>query len=313
MEDTSVSILIPCRNAAPYLAATLESACGQSLPAAEILVVDDGSIDDSAAIARRFAPTVTVIDGPGRGASVARNVATCQSRGRYLQYLDADDLLEPHALETRVDALERTGAGLAISDWQRLVERSGDWGAERDVSGRLADDGVPADVQVLRGFWAPPAAILYRRSLCMQIGAWRESLPVIQDARFLLDAARLGGRVVHVPGIGARYRRHASHSLSTTNRDRFWGDVLRNAEEVESLWRAAGTLDRVHRTALVQVFADCARVGFISRSSSLFHDGLAALSRFTERPESKLVRMVQLLTRTVGYGPARLLLAPFVQ
>jgi glycosyltransferase involved in cell wall biosynthesis len=312
MEDTGVSILIPCRNAAPYLAATLESACGQSVPAAEILVVNDGSTDDSVEIARRFAPKVTVIDGPGRGASAARNQATHQARGRYLQYLDADDLLEPHALATRVDALERTGADLAISDWQRLVVRGSDWQVERDVSGKFDDRGVPADVQVLRGFWAPPAAILYRRSLCMQIGAWRESLPIIQDARFLLDAARLG-RVVHVAGIGARYRQHASHSLSTTNRDRFWSDVLRNAEEVESLWRTSGTFDLTHRTALVQVFADCARVGFISRSSSLFNGGLAALSRFAERPESKLVRTAQVLTRTVGYGPARLLLAPFVQ
>jgi GT2 family glycosyltransferase len=311
MTKPAVSILIPCRNAAPYLAATLESACAQSLRATEILLVDDGSTDASAEIARQFAPDVTVVEGPGRGASAARNAATSRARGEYVQYLDADDLLEPHALATRVEALERSGADVAISDWQRLVEKSGDWQLERNVSGRLGDD-APADVQVLRGFWAPPAAILYRRSVCERIGAWRESLPVIQDARFLLDAARVGGRVVHVPGTGARYRQHASQSLSTSNRDRFWSDVLRNAEEVESLWRAAGTFDVSHRTALVQVFADCARVGLRARSA-LFHDGLAALARFTEKPQSKLIRAAQLLTRTVGDRPTRLLLAPFLQ
>jgi hypothetical protein len=175
------------------------------------------------------------------------------------------------------------------------------------VSGRLPAPDVPADVQILCGFWAPPAAILYRRSVCERIGAWRESLPVIQDARFLLDAARVGGRFVHVDQLGARYRQHTSGSLSTSDSPRFWGDVLRNAREVEALWRAEGRQTPVYRDALASTYDLCARAA-LSVDQRLFTDALHDLSRFSGYAPSRRVRTARLLNRLLGYRLTRAML-----
>lgn len=306
----AVSILIPCRNAERYLAATIESALAQTQPAFEVLVVDDGSTDGSAVVASGFGARVTVVASPGRGVSAARNHATHLARGEFIQYLDADDLLEPHALASRVDTLQRTGADIAISGWQRMVERDGTWGDGAVEEGRWPETTEPADLVVFKGFWAPAAALLYRRSLCDRIGGWRETLPVIQDARYLLDAVRVGGRVTHVPGVGARYRQHAGNSVSTSGAAAFWWDVLRNAREVEALWRADGCLDASHRAALAEAYALCARTGF-THDRELFEAGRAELNRFAEVALPRLLRAAGALTRLLGYARARAILAPY--
>jgi glycosyltransferase involved in cell wall biosynthesis len=306
----SVSILIPCFNAERFLGETLESALRQTLAAEEIIVVDDHSTDGSRAIVTRHGLAVTLLENPGRGASAARNRATQGARGEFLQYLDADDLLAPEALATRVEALQQTGADVAVSDWQRLEPEGGAWRPGKIESGRLPDGPDPADLAIFRGFWAPPAAILYRRALCERIGGWRENLPVIQDARFLLDAARIGGKFVHVPGVGARYRQHVRGSLSSADPARFWRDVLQNAREVEQLWREAGRLDAGRRDALAGAYGHSARVGFV-HDRSLFASACVELHRFPDRPPSRFLRVALLLSRAAGYRVARGLLAPF--
>ena len=306
----SVSVLIPCRNAERFLAATLDSVRRQTLKPIEVFLVEDGSTDHSPEIAATYAGFVTVARNPGNGASAARNHATQLSHGDFLQYLDADDLLEPHALASRVSALEHAGADVAISDWQRLAEQNGSWQLTKIESGRMADDGAPLDLQIFRGFWAPPAAILYRRPIVRRIDGWMESLPVIQDARFLLDAARVGGKFVHVPGVGAVYRQHTQASLSSGSTTRFWRDVLQNTREVEQLWQDAGRFDAVHRAAIADAFACTTRIGFI-HDRALFDAARTELDRFPEQALSSFMRVALPLARLTGYGPARRLLSHF--
>jgi glycosyltransferase involved in cell wall biosynthesis len=306
-----VSVLIPCWNAGRYIAETVASAVAQTLPPFEIVLVDDGSTDESVARAREAAPAIVVDRNPGRGAGAARNHASRLARGDFFQYLDADDLLEPHALATRAAALEGTGADVAISDWQRLHPAGPGWTNGKLEVGAPPNATAPFDVQIMRGFWAPPAAILYRRAICTRIGGWSESLPVIQDARFLLDAARVGATFAHVAGVGARYRQHREGSLSTaTGSMRLWRDVLQNAREVESLWAADGALDAAHRAALAEVYANCARVGFVD-APDLFAASRTELVRFPEYPQPKFLRAALGLSGLAGYGAARRLMAPF--
>ena len=306
----AVSVLIPCFNAERYLGETLESALKQSLPPVEILVVDDRSTDASRAIAEKYAPAVRVLTNVGQGASAARNHASANASGEFFQFLDADDLLEPTALATRVDALQRSGANVAVSDWQRLVERDGTWMPGKIESGHLPDSTDPADLSVFKGFWAPPAAVLYRRTVCDRIHGWRENLPVIQDHRFLLDAARLGGRFAHVQGVGARYRQHAHSSLSSRSSPRFWRDVLENTREMERLWTSDGQFDPAHRAAVAGAYAHCAHVGF-STDRALFHESYQELRRFPEQVPSRLVRAGAMLTKFAGYGAAHAILSRF--
>ena len=93
-----VSVVIPCCNAEAFLPETLGSVCGQTYRELEILVVDDGSKDRTADIAREFAardPRVRLVQKPNGGLSSARNFGIDHARGKYLSFVDGDDLWVP--------------------------------------------------------------------------------------------------------------------------------------------------------------------------------------------------------------------------
>jgi glycosyltransferase involved in cell wall biosynthesis len=105
-----VSILIPAYNAGEWIAETIESALAQTWPRKEIIVVNDGSADDTLAIARQFASgEVSVVTQDNQGAAAARNKAFSLSQGDYIQWLDADDLLSPDKISRQMQARERWG------------------------------------------------------------------------------------------------------------------------------------------------------------------------------------------------------------
>ena len=123
----SVSILIPCRNAAATLRETLESALAQEGVEKEVIVVDDGSTDRSREVAKGYeARGVRVIEGPRINASAARNRALQASRGDYIQYLDADDLLGANKISRQINILEQHPDCVATARWGRFRETLSD-------------------------------------------------------------------------------------------------------------------------------------------------------------------------------------------
>jgi glycosyltransferase involved in cell wall biosynthesis len=100
-----VSVVIPSYNAARYLAAAVDSALNQSFRDVEVIVVDDGSTDDTAAVMSRFASPVQYLHQENRGVAEARNQGIKASRGRYVAFLDADDTWTPEKLYRQVAAL----------------------------------------------------------------------------------------------------------------------------------------------------------------------------------------------------------------
>src|SRR5262249_59293001 len=98
-ESPTISVVIPCYNGARFLRETLASVLAQTLPPLEVLVIDDGSTDDSGAVAESFGPPVRVIRQPNQGESVARNRGIEEAKGEWVGFLDADDLWNPDKLE----------------------------------------------------------------------------------------------------------------------------------------------------------------------------------------------------------------------
>lgn len=258
-----ISVVIPCYNASATIAATIESALGQNVPF-EIVVVNDGSTDASTDVLRSFGDRIRWVSTPNRGVSAARSLGTEMASGDFVQYLDSDDLLVPGTLAARLSAIESSGADVAHTDWQKLLQQpDGHYAPGPTVTPDL--DLIAQDAQSAAAessFWAPPAALLYRRSVVDRIGAWSPRLPVIQDARYLFDAAACGARFVHVPGVGALYRVTAG-SLSRRNVQRFIADCATNAAEIEQLWTQRGELTPARRQTLANMWGHVATASAI--------------------------------------------------
>ncbi len=171
------TVIVPCFNGAATLDETLGSARAQTATDLEILVVDDGSTDDSAAIADRHAAAddrVRVVRETNRGVGAARNAGLALARGRYVSFLDADDLLEPEKLARQGQVLDaEPGVGLVICDG-RVIDAAGreTWPTLVDLR-RFA--GHPPLLTIcLAGGPFPPVVPLARTALVRAAGGFDE-------------------------------------------------------------------------------------------------------------------------------------------
>ena len=167
-----VSILIPAYNASRWIAQTIDSALAQSWPNKEIVIVDDGSKDDTLAIARRYERSnVLVTTHENQGAAATRNKAFSLCQGALIQWLDADDLLSPNKVEAQVHAFHRSGASRAVMScgWAYFMSRP--------QRARFTPTPLWADLT--------PAEWLIRKmgqNLHMQTGTWLVSRDVTEAA-----------------------------------------------------------------------------------------------------------------------------------
>lgn len=299
-----VSVVIPCYNAERFLAETIASVLSQTFHDYEIILIDDGSTDGTAEVIASFGSRVRAEFGPNRGVSIARNRGTELAQGLFIQYLDADDLLRHHALEQRVKALEASGADIAYSDWQRLEETDQGKFRPGHIIARPIEHVHPdPQIALFTDFWAPPAALLYRHRLVEAIGSWNQSLPVIQDARFLLDAALVGGTFVYTPGVQADYRVHRTNSLSRRDPVQFVLDCFNSACQVEEFWEANGGITSERQTALEKVYGQVARFYF-EHDRLKFHEVLARIHRLNPNYLPSSPTALRQLSQWLGYEKA---------
>ena len=217
MSQSLVSIIIPCYNAEPWIAQTLDSAVGQTWRNKEIIVVDDGSRDRSLEIVRSYAllPGVKVIAQENRSASAARNRGLREAGGDYIQFLDADDLLHPEKIEIQMRRLEVAGPDhLASGEWGRFEggpdgAEFGEYPNHRDMDG----------VEFLQVFFEAtammqPAAWLAPRALLDRAGPWDERITLNDDGEYFARVALAAKRILYCPGSRVYYRSGLKGSLS---------------------------------------------------------------------------------------------------
>jgi glycosyltransferase involved in cell wall biosynthesis len=211
-----VSIIVPCYNAEPWLAETLDSALGQTWAAREIIVVNDGSRDGSLAVARRYEGRgVRIIDQPNRGASAARNAGLRAASGDFVQFLDADDLLAPDKIEQQMRAVgAERGGRLASGAWARFET---DWRRAAFVpqpNWRDLDAVEFLQLNYEEIGMMHPAAWLAPRSLLDRAGPWDESLSLNDDGEYFARVALAAGRIHFCPQARSYYRSNLGASLS---------------------------------------------------------------------------------------------------
>lgn len=298
MSPALVSVIIPAYNVARYITETLRSIRTQEGPDPEVIVVDDGSTDGTAELALASDPRIRLIRQDRAGVSAARQAGTRIATGRYLKYVDADDLLAPGALAAQVRSIERTGADVVYGQWAYL-EQKGSAGAfeQGRIISRSAEG--PVDEAVLSGFWCPTAAYLLRRQALESSGVtWRAEFPIIQDSVFIFDLAAAGVRfqaALEDP-VCALYRVRAD-GLSRTDRRGFVRDQWTHLEHARAVW--AGALSRVRREILcagyVSIAVSCSR-----SEPDLMKRALGVLRQIDPAYTPKGWPRLTLLTRCVG-------------
>lgn len=253
-----VSIIVPCYNAAQWLRETLTSVVAQTGVTLQLIVIDDGSTDASAEIVEHEFTQAELVRTAKGGASRARNLGLKRALGTYIQFLDADDLLLPHKLQDQMAHLERTGADVVYSDWQYLT-RTPDGQFERAQVVTPQMRGEPA-LELFTHFWASNAAYLFRHAIIDQTNGFNEGLPILQDARLVLDCALYGARFTYLPGVYSLYRVHLAQI--SRNRPAFMRDNLTNANQVRAWWEQHGGITPERRAALIQVYGNLARMSY---------------------------------------------------
>ena len=301
-----VSVVVPAFNASSTLAQTLTSAVEQTGLVVEIVCIDDGSSDTTYAIANAFGGRVKALTGPNKGVSSARNWGIEASTAPWLVFLDADDLLLPGTLCKRIELASSSQDDVIVCDWQDYeMSADGAWAPTQHQTLNMTE--VSEDPELAFGMttWATTAALMYRRELVRRIGGFRADLPVIQDARFAFDAARAGGRLRQSKHVGALYR-VADASLSRGNPGRFYRDVMRNALQIEELWRQSSALTPERERAIASAFNAAGRAFFNERDAAYF-DALDEQRRLGRL--SMHSRIAGPLARTIGLDQASRLLA----
>jgi hypothetical protein len=201
-----VSVVIPCYNQAHFLTEAIESVIAQTHPSIEIVVVDDGSMDNASVIARSF-PGVRCVRQRNQGLAAARNAGLRCTTGPYVVFLDADDRLLPAALEIGLAFLRDRDDYAFVSGSHRIVGVDGFvlWTAER----RTIRSGHFEEL-LRRNYIATPGAVIYRRAVLEALGGFDTSLPVCEDYDLNLRITRDHPVYSHAEVV-LSYRRHAAN------------------------------------------------------------------------------------------------------
>jgi glycosyltransferase involved in cell wall biosynthesis len=215
MQSGLVTTIIPVFNRAAMLREAVASVLAQTYRPIEILIVDDGSTDDTPRVADELAaahPEVTGIHQTNRGVGLAREAGRLAARGEFIQHLDSDDILYPHKFELQVAGLRAHPECGVSYGWTRGRTHDGQLGeAPERWTGEAFATMFPAMLQCRIWQTLTP---LYRKTLIDRAGSW---LPLINEEDWEYDAriAAFGVRLHHVPEWVAEFRHHEGERLSS--------------------------------------------------------------------------------------------------
>lgn len=232
MSEPLVSILLPCFNAERWLEAALDSALAQTWNNKEIIVVDDGSTDRSIAILKTYEQRrVVVVEQANSGASVARNYALRLAQGDFIQFLDADDLLDSTKIETQIRRLQAEGSEhLAAGAWVRFRSDPGELEFHPDPIWRDLDPVEWLIISWLGGGNMPVHSWLTPRSVIEKAGPWDDTRCPNDDGEFFTRVVLNSRRVLFCNEARSYYRSGINGSLSGQKSSGMLAATLRSIE-----------------------------------------------------------------------------------
>ena len=204
-----VAVVIPCFRQAHFLGQAIESVLDQSRAADEVVVVDDGSPDNTAEVAAHY-PGVRCIRQDNSGLAGARNRGLGETASEFIVFLDADDRLLREALEIGVEALRSQEDCAFVWGFNCPI----DAGGERigDISNPFAGEATYARL-LERNVVGPPAGVMFRRGPVVELGGFSGALPSAEDQNLYLRLARKHRFFCHGRTV-AEYRYHGAKMSS---------------------------------------------------------------------------------------------------
>lgn len=254
-----ISIIVPAYNSEKFLAAAIQSVQAQSLPDWELVVVNDGSTDQTGPIADKFARRdrrIRVVYQENAGAGAARNRGLAETRKdfEYVKFLDSDDLLEADALEISLQVLKQDQEAVGAHGLLRYIDKedkplaSGGsyiWPERRrGIQGKILKTWpvtAPTTFEVLAySNFIPTGAIMIRRAAIDRVGGFDPSLKIVEDWQMWLLLSRLG-HIAFINRVLLNYRRHENNITNTEALKR-----VNNIERgfLESIYRSVDLNDK---------------------------------------------------------------------
>jgi len=228
MNSTSyplISVVIPCFNGETYLADSVDSVLKQSYPNIELIVVDDGSTDNSPVVMAQYADKIITVRQANAGLPAARNSGIKIAKGEFIAFLDADDYWDTDFLLEMHTAIQASDAGIAYCGWQNIGLPGQRGKPFIPPNYEIDPEKIPKLIENAR--W-PVHAALVRMSVCNKINGFNPLLKSCEDFAFWIRTATTN-KIVLVPKVLAYYRHHGEQM--TSNRLRITSYRLRVQQE----------------------------------------------------------------------------------
>src|SRR5271165_3916793 len=244
--NPKVSILIPCYNAGPWIRECIESALAQTYAHKEIIVLDDGSSDNSLEIIRSFGQRIRFEAGPNRGGNAARNRLLHLAEGEWLSYLDADDYLLPNKIEKQIASIRaKPGADVVHGP---VLQLFGDGSLEEAAA--FVDHDVYANF--FRWSYFTTSVLLLKKSAVTAVGGWNEDQMVCQEHELILRIMTAGKEFTCLPLSLAVYRTQHQNSVSRRSPVNTFCHRMALTDRLEAYLKAKGELTEKRRVAMQQ-------------------------------------------------------------
>ncbi|MBR9921762.1 MAG: glycosyltransferase family 2 protein [Bacteroidetes bacterium] len=189
----TISTIIPCYNVAEYIEACLDSVYSQSLSPGEVIAVDNNSTDATLKILQAYKEkkqsSLIILQEGKKGAPAARNKGLQQAQGDWIQFLDADDLLEPNKLKHQMNLLEKTDNEVAF-----VAAAS----KKKKLDGRILENTIPEQdpfLNLFLGKLGNTCANLWKREAVLQAGGWSENQRSSQEPDLMFRLLKNDGKV----------------------------------------------------------------------------------------------------------------------
>jgi len=216
-----VSVCVPCYNAGKFVGQALDSVLGQTYPNIEVIAVNDGSKDSSAEVLESYRSRgVKVVHQENRGQCAAANRAFAESRGEYIKYFDADDLLSSNFIDEQVKSLKGHTDSVASAKWGRFykndpathrIESEPALWSDLDPADWLVQSWINARSMMQCGLWLIPRQVIER------VGGWDESLTLNNDFEFFARVLCGVRKVLYCADAVLYYRSGTPGCLSSSN------------------------------------------------------------------------------------------------